>query len=387
MAIRKTTRRNLWTALAIGAVLVAGVVVWRTSSGVDDPPAAHASGGAGQVSTGVSSDQPKPALTVTVTKPQSQRWPVTLTANGSIAAWQEIIVGSEISGLRLTDVLVNVGDRVVRGQLLARLSAETVQADLAQIRASLVELQALAAEASANAERARKLEASGAISAQQIAQYLTSEQTAKARVEAQRARLKAEEVRLGNTRVVAPDDGIVSARVATIGAVVQPGSELFRLIRDGRLEWRAEVNGADLPRVRPGQAVRLDGPDGKSIDGTVRIVAPTIDPQSRLGIVYVDLPSPAGARAGMFARGEIEIGISTAWTVPQSALVVRDGFSYVFRVGDDSRVVQTKVETGRRLGEQVEVLSGVDGETTIVASGVGFLVDGDVVRIVEATAR
>lgn len=387
MAIPKTTRRNLWTAIAIGAVLVAGAAVWRTSSGVDDPPAAHASGAAAPVSSGASAVQARPALTVTVTKPQSQRWPVTLTANGSIAPWQEIVVGSEISGLRLTDVLVNVGDRVERGQLLARLSAETVQADLAQIRASLVELQALSAEASANAERARKLDAGGAISAQQIAQYLTAEQTAQARVAAQRARLKAEEVRLGNTRVVAPDDGIISARVATMGAVVQPGSELFRLIRDGRLEWRAEVNGADLPRVRPGQPVRLDGPDGTPIDGKVRIVAPTIDPQSRLGIVYVDLPSPAGARAGMFARGEIEFGTSTAWTVPQSALVVRDGFSYVFRVGDDSRVAQTKVEAGRRRGSQVEVLSGLDGETTLVASGVGFLVDGDLVRIVEAPAR
>lgn len=385
MAIHTNRRRNLWTALAIGAVLVVGAAVWRTSSGVDDPPAAHASSASAQAQA--QAQAARPALTVTVTKPGSQRWPVALTANGSIAPWQEIIVGSEISGLRLTDVLVNVGDRVKRGQLLARLSAETVQADLAQIRASLAETEALLAEASANAERARKLESGGAISAQQIAQYLTAEQTARARVAAQRARLRSEEVRLGNTRVVAPDDGIISTRPATIGAVVQPGAELFRLIRDGRLEWRAEVNGADLPSVHPGQAVRLDGPDGGSIAGKVRIVAPTIDPRSRLGIVYVDLPRPQGARAGMFARGEIELGASMASTVPQSALVVRDGFSYVFRVGDDSRVVQQKVETGRRLGSEVEVLAGLDGDTTIVASGVGFLVDGDHVRVVEAPAR
>src|SRR5690606_10015578 len=181
---------------------------------------------------------------------------------------------------------------VKRGQLLARLSDETIQADRAQIRAALAEAEAMLADANANAARARKLEKSGAISAQQIEQYLTAAQTARARVQAQRARLQAEEVRLGNTRIVAPDDGVISSRTATMGSVVQPGTELFRLIRGGRLEWRAELPAADLARVRPEQRARVHAAEGTTIEGRVRVVAPTVDPQTRMGIVYVDLPVP-----------------------------------------------------------------------------------------------
>ncbi len=373
-----SAKRKAWGVLVLLLALAAGAALWTHSSGVDDPPHEIRSRNAEQAEATAG----QPALTVTTAEPRHEQWPVTLAANGSIAAWQEIVVGSEISGLRLTDVLVNVGDRVKRGQLLARLSAETVEADRAQILASLAEAKATLADARANAERARKLEASGAISAQQIAQYLTAEQTAAARLDAQRARLQAEEVRLTNTRVLAPDDGIISARTATMGSVVQPGAELFRLIRGGRLEWRADVTGAELPRVAPGHTARLDGADGSTIIGRVRIVAPTVDPRTRTGIVYVDLPSTSAARAGMFARGEIELGRSPAMTIPQSALVLRDGFSYVFRVGDDSRVAQTKITTGRRAGDRVEVLEGLEPTARVADSGVGFLADADLVRVV-----
>lgn len=376
-------KHRYWSVLAVVAAIGAGAILLNPSSGVDDPPAAMRASQAGAASTASG----RAALTVTVTRPRQEAWPTTLAANGSIAAWQEIVVGSEISGVRLTHVLVNVGDRVDRGQVLARLSEDTVRAEHAQILASLAEARAMLADAKANAARARKLESGGAISAQQVAQYLTAEQTAAARVDAQRARLRAEEVRLAHTRIVAPERGIVSARSATVGSLVQPGAELFRLIREGRLEWRAEVTGAELPRVAPGQVARIEGADGSTIEGRVRIVAPTIDPRTRVGIVYVDVPASGAARAGMFARGEIEIGRSTALTVPQSAVVLRDGFSYVFRLADDARVLQIKVRTGRRAGERIEVLEGLDAGARLVDSGAGFLADGDRVRVVESSAQ
>ncbi len=380
---RMQIARFLFALLAALAIVV-GAVAWRTSAGDGDPPI---EAGRGRADEAPQSAGARPALTVTVTTPRSESWPIELSANGTIAAWQEVVVGSEVNGLRLAEVAVNVGDRVKRGQLLARLSDETVQADRAQIRAALAEAEATLADANANAERARKLEKSGAISAQQIEQYLTAAQTARARVQAQRARLQAEEVRLGNTRIVAPDDGVISSRSATMGSIVQPGTELFRLIRGGRLEWRAELPAADLARVRPAQRARVHAAEGTTIEGRVRVVAPTVDPQTRMGIVYVDLPVPSPARAGVFARGELELGHSPARSVPQSALALREGFAYVFRVDDDGKVMQTKVSLGRRLGDRVEIVEGLADDARVVGSGVGFLADGDVVRVVPNAAR
>lgn len=380
---RTKTARYLFALLAALAVVV-GAVAWRTSAGDGDPPI---EAGRGRVDEAPQTADARPALTVTVATPRSESWPIELFANGTIAAWQEVVVGSEVNGLRLAEVAVNVGDRVKRGQLLARLSDETVQAERAQIRAALAEAEATLADANANAERARKLEKSGAISAQQIEQYLTAAQTARARVQAQRARLQAEEVRLGNTRIVAPDDGVISSRSATMGSIVQPGTELFRLIRGGRLEWRAELPAADLARVRPEQPARVHAAEGTTIEGRVRVVAPTVDPQTRMGVVYVDLPVPSPARAGVFARGRIELGHSPALSVPQSALALREGFAYVLRVGDGGEVMQTKVSLGRRLGDRVEIVEGLAADARIVDSGVGFLADGDVVRVVPNAAR
>jgi RND family efflux transporter MFP subunit len=322
-------------------------------------------------------------LTVSLVSPLSGDWPQRLAANGNITAWQEAVIGAEATGLRLTDVLVNVGDRVKRGQLLARLKDDTIAAELAQTQASLVEAQAAAEEARANGDRARQMQSTGMITAQQIQQWLTAEQTARARVDALKARLVAEQLRLAQTRVLAPDQGIISARSATVGAVVQPGQDLFRLIRGGRLEWRAEVPATELARIRPGTVVRVTPAGGTAVDGQVRMVAPTVDALSRNGLVYVDLPLPGEARAGMFARGEFDLGATKAWTLPQSAVVLRDGFSFVARVSDQSKVSLIKVATGRRVGDRVEIVSGLESNARVVDSGGGFLSDGDTVRVVQ----
>lgn len=328
----------------------------------------------------------KAALTVSTTLPSSADWPLRITANGSIAAWQEAIVGSEINGLRLTDVRVNVGDRVRKGQELAKLQSLTVEAEREQTRASLSEAEASLTEAQANASRARQIGNSGALSAQQVTQYLTAELTAKARLEVLKARLKSDDVRLSQTRITAPDDGTISARSATLGAVVQSGQELFRMIRQDRLEWRAELPAADLARIRPGMPVSLTTASKNKVAGHVRMVAPTLDPQTRNGLVYVDLNvkgvRAGGASSGMFARGEFEIGHGKVLTLPQSAVLLREGYSYVFRLGPDNRVVQTKVEVGQRSDDRVAVTSGLDAGIPVVNDGVGFLADGDLVRVV-----
>ena len=308
----------------------------------------------------------------------------TIEANGNVAAWQEASVGAESNGWRLAEVRVNVGDSVKRGQVLATFAANMVQAELAQSRAAVAEAEATLADAAANAQRARDLHSSGALSAQQINQLLTAERTAQARLEAVRAGAQVQQLRLAQTQVLAPDHGVISARSATVGAVVPAGTELFRLIRQSRLEWRAEVVAAELAHIKAGQAVRVTAGGGVDIVGKVRMVAPTVDAATRNGIVYVDLPQPGAIKAGMFARGSFEIGATSALTLPQSAVMLRDGFSYVFTLGENNRVTQAKVGVGRRVADRIELTGGIEAGTRVVASGAGFLADGDTVRVVAA---
>ena len=362
-----------FTALGSAALLLAAAITLSVRA-ADDKAASAA---------------PKPALTVNVTQPQPAILPVRVTANGNIAAWQEASVGTEANGLRLAEVRVNVGDVVKRGQVLATFAPDTLNADVAQIRAAVAEAEATLAEASANAQRARGLQATGALSEAAINQYFTAERTAKARLDAQRAMAQMQQLRLKQTQVLAPDFGVISARSATVGAVLPAGQELFRMIRQGRLEWRAEVAANDLGLLKPGVAARVTAGSGPAIKGTVRMVAPTVDPQTRNGLVYVDLPaavSGSGARAGMFARGEFEVGSDPGLTLPQSAVLLRDGFSYVLRVGADSKVTQVKVGVGRRVGDRIEITGGIDASARVVASGGGFLGDGDTVRVVAEAA-
>lgn len=333
---------------------------------------------------------PKASLTVTTERPSSSNLPLRLAANGNIVAWQEASVGAEVNGLRLAEVRANVGDVVQRGQVLAVFAAESVLADVAQAQAGVAEAQAQALDAAANAERARAFEASGMMSKQQISLLLTAEQSALARLESARATLAVQKIRLKNTQLLASDSGVISVRNANVGAVVGAGAELFRLIRQSRLEWRAEVIATELKRIKPGTPVTLNAASGATLSGRVRMVAPTLDAQTRNALVYVDLTVPAAlgaqVKAGMFARGEFELGVSAALTVPQQAVVARDGFNYVFRIGANNRVSQQRVEVGRRFGEQVEITQGLVSDATVAVMGAGFLNDGDTVRINNAGA-
>ena len=369
--------------LAFGALLVGSGLLAGKSLAADPKPAAGAPA--------------KPALTVTTVQATVRSIPTVLSANGNVMAWQEASVGAEIGGVRVQELHANVGDTVQRGQLLASLVSDGVQADVALARAQLAEAQANSADAFANAERARSLQNTGALSAQQIAQLLTAEQTAKARVESAKAALDAQLLRMKHTQVLAPDSGTITQRSAALGAVVGAGSEMFRMVRQGRLEWRAELTSAELGRVPVGTSVVVSAPGGAQAQGRVRMMAPTVDPQTRLGLVYVDLLAPAapskaplaqGFKPGMYAQGSFVLGKSDGLTIPQPAVVVRDGFSYCFAVQPDGRVAQLKINTGRRLdGGLVEVLDGLGKGALVVASGAGFLNDGDMVKTVAAAPQ
>ncbi|MBV1775557.1 efflux RND transporter periplasmic adaptor subunit [Burkholderiaceae bacterium DAT-1] len=339
----------------------------------------------GLSSPAISADTPaaKAALTVTLVRATPFDLARTVSASGNIAAWEESSIAAETGGLRIVSLHANVGDHVKKGQTLAQLNSVTAEAELAQARAALTEARANQVQAAAEAERARQLRAAGMMSASQANAQITAESTAAARVASAEAMVKVNEVKVAQTRILAPDDGVISARNAAVGTFAGTGQELFRMIRQGRLEWRAEVAATELVSIKPGQEVTLISPAGKAVPGKVRSLAPSVDPRSRNGIVYVDLDTThlQDARAGMFARGDIRLGRSNALTVPQTAVLLRDGFSYVYRVDAKLKVSQIKVETGRRSGDRVEILKGVDAQANLVASGLAFLADGDTVKV------
>ncbi|KOC20018.1 hypothetical protein GL58_10960 [Comamonas testosteroni] len=335
--------------------------------------------------------QSKPALTVAVTSPTTRSVSSVLAANGAIAAWQEAIVGPEANNLRVEELLVQVGDRVRKGQSLAKFASDTIANDLLVAEAALREARAAAIEAQADGERARGLRGAGSLSEQRIQQLLTQEKAARARLESAQAQVSIQKLRVKQTVLRAPDDGIISARSATIGSVPAQGTEMFRLIRQGRLEWRAELSAQQLEQISEGQKVKITSPGNHTWEGLVRLAAPTVDPVTRRGIAYVDIDlsdtkDSTPIRPGTYLSGEIAVGDRQGMTIPQSAVVARDGFHLVFVVNDNLSVSQVKVTVGRILGTQQEILSGLQGTERLVASGGAFLNNGDVVQLANASA-
>ena len=325
-------------------------------------------------------DTARAALTVALISPSAAPITRSIQADGNISAWQEANVGAEMMG-RIESVKVQVGDKVKRYQELARFSTSIESADHGQMVAAAAQANATYAEAKAAAERAHKLKDQGFMGEQMLAQYDTQAATAKARMEQANAARDANALRLANGVVRATADGTISRVNAVAGSIVPAGTELFRLIQDGRLEWRAQVTAAEMNRIQPGMKASVSLGDGLHLAGKVRSIAPTVDAQNRTGLVYVDLDPSAYARAGMYVGGQIESGQSTAFLLPQTAVVLRDGFSYVMQVDETNRIKQTVVQLGQRQGEQIEILSSLPPQARVVASGAAFLNEGDKVRI------
>ena len=329
----------------------------------------------------VAQQEESAALTVTVVKPVQREWAETVPASGWLKPWHEAIIASEIGNLRITDILVDVGSTVARGQPLVRLAQETVLAELRKEEATVETAKADLAKANANANRARKVQGSGAISDEKVTEYLIAEQTAAANLKFAEAALESQKIKVEQTTILAIDDGLITSRSAQLGAVVSSGTELFRLLRQQRVEWQAEVSARYLPRIKEGLVGVIEGPSGRRIEGTVRLVGPTVSTDTGRAIVYIALPSSQHPPLGLFASGRIELQTTPALTVPETALVFRDGFNYLFTVNDERRVKRIRVETGRRNDHEVEILSKLDSSERVVESGGAFLSDNALVRI------
>lgn len=342
-------------------------------------------GGCGGAKT-AEAPAPRPALTVELVSPARANWPDQFVASGEIAAWQEASIGAEIGGVRLDEVLVNVGDSVRKGQLLARFNEDTLRAELARVDAAIAEANANFVRAKADADRADRLAASETMSGQMVQSYRAQAAVAEAQLASARAQRGAQALKLRHARVPAPDDGTISARSATVGTVGTLGAELFRLVRQNRLEWRAEVPASALARLTPGTAATLTALDGRAVTGSLRQLSPMVDTATRNGLAYVDLPADSGLAPGMYLSGRFTLPGRDAMTLPESAVVLRDGNRYLMKVGADNLVREIKVVTGRRQQGAIEILDGVSPGDRFVASGGAFVNDGDRVQVVTPAA-
>src|SRR6187431_1169981 len=349
----QSRRGRLLAAVALTVVLLAALIlVLRGASNRSHAPVAAAA-----------------AQAVTTKTLETLQIARGVTANGTVYAWQEIVVGPEVGGYRVAAVNVEVGDHVRKGQELVQLAEDMLAADVASKRANLEQAQASLENAESAYRRAHSLSGSGALSQSDVDKLRAEELAARARVEVSKAELQASDLRLRHTHVTAPDDGVISARSINVGQVAQAGSEMLRLLRKGRVEWRAEIPESRIREIRVGQNVKLTTADGAQLDGKVRAIAPTIESSTRAGLVYVDIPSTGAARPGMFARGEILLGQSSASMAPLSSVVTQDGYTYVFVVNEQQLVVRRRVETGAVHDTQIEIVGGVEPGERIVDKG------------------
>lgn len=335
----------------------------------------------------------EPSLAVTTIEPLERAIDQTLTVSGSVGAWQEMSLGVELSGVRAAEVLVEVGDRVRGGQPLLLLDRRTLEVQARQADAGLAQARANLELARANLARGERLVAEGLISSSDADELRAKLISAEAQLATAEADREAARLRLEFATLRAPDDGVISARLVQPGQVVNAGTELLRMIRQGRLEWRAELTESDLARVREGTVVELTGPQGEQVAGRVRAVAPAVDPTTRTGLLYADLPEPGNLRAGMFAQGRVLLGEVPATVLPRDAIVFRDGIPYVFvaRKGapaEDGSVLftveQRRIAIGLQQADLTEVRSGLEAGDRVVVRGAGFLSDGDLVREVSS---
>lgn len=372
------TARSRKTYLVLAAVLIVLVAMAALSA-----YGRTTVGGRATVEQAVA-PSPGASLTVSVEKVRSESIASSISATGTVAAWQEATVGAEASGLKLTEVLVAEGDHVRAGDVVARLDASVLKAQLAEQKAAVDQAQATLDTAVSAAARADRLLASNAISTETAEEKATAVKTGRAQVEQAKAAADKLQAELDQATIRAPFDGIVSSRPAVAGSIVQAGTELMKIIRDGRLEVGVLLPEKQLPAISVGQAASVVDASGRIFAGSVSSIAQTVSSTTRLATVYVALGEGSGLRPGMFARVSIASAAAQRLSVAETALVWQDGKPMVFVVDAAGKAGARPVTVGARQNGRVAVESGLSEGDPVVIAGAGFLGDGNLVRVTSA---
>lgn len=403
------------TTIAAGLVGAGAIAAGLVATGHLTVPAKLAVSATSATAAPAKSAQPQlaPPLAVTVAVAQMDDFVDRVLVTGSLVAREEILVGPEVEGLRVIEVLADEGDRVTKGQVLARLVSDTLEAQLAQNTASIAKAdaaiaQARSAIASAEArlkeannayDRAKPLAKSGYLSESGMDQRESTRRTTEASLisardgllvaEAEKAQVEAQRREIAwrrtRTEIRAPADGLVSRRLARIGGYATGTADsMFRIIAQGLIELDAEVPETRLMSLREGQTAAIEAAGFGEVTGMVRLVSPEVDRATRLGRVRILLGDKPGLRVGAFARGRIEAAKSRGLSIPASAVLYGTNGAVV-QVVVDGRVRTRPAKLGLAQGGNVEVRDGLAAGETVIARSGTFLRDGDAVRAMPAT--
>ena len=390
-APKSSSKYPWWLLPVLAVVLVIGVLVGKYWGGdkdasVDSPAANKAQ--SANADPKESSNQ-QAVLSVETVMPSQDSIGNTLSADGTISAKDVANVSPKVNGVAIEQVLVEEGDRVKAGQVLAIFDTDAMQQQVLQAEADVAEAEATLANATADAARVLPLIEIDAISRQEADRYRTSKLQAEAALQASKARLSTQRLSVKNANVVAPVSGVISEKMAEVG-MVAGGEPLFTIIKGGILEWRADIDPKLLGEVSVGTPVRVSLPAGDSVMGKVNRIAPTADDNRQITI-YASLAPNSKVRAGMYQTGEFLLGSTSAQTVPNSAIVSNDGYDYVMLVTNIKsqdgqnigRIKQQRVSLGERFGDNVALTEPLPADSRLVKQGGSFLNDGDLVRVVD----
>lgn len=356
------------TTLRTPALLLAAAAALTLSAcgGGDDKSKAEAHGASRQ--------------TVSAATAAEVALPRVIVASGSVSAWEEVPVGAETGGLTAVGVYVDEGAYVRQGQVLVKLNDALLQAQLRQQQAGVQTAEANAARDDAALGRAQELKQRGFLSQASLDTALANQRASQANLASARAALSEIRTRLSQAEIKAPVSGLIISRNVTKGQIVEAGTQLFRMVRDGRLELDAQVPETDLPALRAGQTATITSNEGVTTTGTIRIVTPEVDAQTRLGLARITLSPGSGLKPGMFARAAIDAGAQPATVVPTGAVLYRNNKAGVFVLGADNAASFRPVTVLSRRDDQTSV-SGVEPGVRVVVQGAGFLSDGDKVTV------
>ena len=393
---KTASKLPLWLLPLLAAVLIIGVLLGKYWDGsdkaaTDESPASSRTSSDGATASATSTEQA--VLSVETVSPSQDDIGNTLSADGTIDAKDTANVSAKVNGVAIERILVEEGDRVKAGQVLAIFDTDAMEQQVLQAEADVAEAEATLANASADAARVLPLIDIDAISKQEADRYRTAKLQAQAALQASKARLSTQRLSVDNATVVAPVSGVISDKMAEVG-MVAGGEPLFTIIKGGILEWRADIDPKLVGEVSVGTPVRVSLPDGDTVMGKVSRIAPTAD-NNRQITIYASLAANAKVRAGMYQTGEFLLGSASTQTVPNSAIVSNDGYDYVMLVTNVTtqngqtmgRIKQQRVTLGERLGENVAVLEPLPSDSQIVKQGGSFLNDGDLVRIVDGVSQ